>query len=351
MKIAIHQNHDVFNHSTSWDNEWISYCIKNKIEYSVVNCFDNDILKILKNFDVLLWHFNNYSLQEMQYARSILYSASEIGLRVFPDFNTSWHFDDKVAETLLLKSIEAPIPKTWTFFTYSSAIEFFKNRCNFPVVVKLKCGSGSNNVKLLNNENQAKLYAKKMFRNGLKSSPSLLFKVKSNIQSSKNWSTLIRRFYRIPDFIETFRNANKFSKEKGYVYIQEFIPNNGYDLKVVVVGEKLSFLAREVRKGDFRASGGGSINYNKEYLTEEIRKISFELSEKLGFQSMGYDFVIDKRDNCPKIVEISYGFSFTAQMELGGHWDKEGIWREESFNAPDEILKNLIEKNIKKGEA
>jgi glutathione synthase/RimK-type ligase-like ATP-grasp enzyme len=342
MKIAIHQNHEVFNHSTLWNKEWIEYCKQNKIEYGVVNCFDNNILEVLQEYDILLWHFNNYSLQDMLFARSILNSAQKMGLRVFPDFNTSWHFDDKVAETFLLNSVGAPIPKSWVFFTYKTAVSFFMNECNYPVVAKLRCGSGSNNVKLLKNNKDALKYARRMFGKGYRSAPSLLFKTKSNIRSSNNWETAIKRFKRIPDFIETLRNARKFPNEKGYIYLQEYVPNDGYDLKVVVVGDKLSFLARDVRKGDFRASGGGYINYDKALITSEIRKIAFDLSEKLGFQSMGYDFIIDKKDNTPKIVEISYGFSHTAQIGLGGYWNREDIWHEQPLNATIEILKMLL---------
>ena len=147
---------------------------------------------------------------------------------------------------------------------------------------------------------------------------------------------------RIPDFIESIRKTREFPREKGYVYLQTYIPNNGFDLKVVVVGDKLSFLSRNIRKGDFRASGGGSIEYDKELITQEVRKISFEISNRLKFQCMGYDFVIDRNTMKPKIIEISYGFAHKAQMDLGGYWDKDDNWHSEPLNAPVEIIKNIM---------
>jgi len=30
MKIAIHQNNEMFNHSTVWGKPWIEFCEKNK---------------------------------------------------------------------------------------------------------------------------------------------------------------------------------------------------------------------------------------------------------------------------------------------------------------------------------
>lgn len=342
MKIAIHQNHAIFNHSTMWDNEWIRYCKENSIDFEVVNCFENDILEKLQKFDILLWHFSNYSLQEMMYARTIINCASNLGLNVFPDFKTAWHFDDKVAETYLLKTINAPMPNSYMFYTYESAKDFLLSEPTFPIIAKLRSGSGSNNVTKLNNSKEGIMYAKKMFRKGIKASPSILFKTKSNLRSSKDWNAIKSRMRRIPDFMESIKKTRVFPREQGYVYFQDFIPNNGFDLKVVVVGEKLSFLSRNIRKGDFRASGGGSIEYSKELITQEVRRISFEISKKLGFQCMGYDFVIDNNTMEPKIIEISYGFSHKAQMDLGGYWDKDDNWHDEPLNAPVEIIKNLI---------
>lgn len=342
MRIAIHQNREVFDHSTIWNKVWINYCQDNKIDYEVVNCFDNNILETLRKFDVLLWHFNHYSLQEMLFARTILICAKNMGLKVFPDFCTSWHFDDKIAETYMLSTVDVPMPKSWVFYTKKTAMEFLDKFNEYPIVAKLRCGSGSCNVKLIKNKEYAKKHTQKMFSSGYKTAPSIIFKAKSNIKSSTNMKTLISRFKRIPDFIQSFTSANILPNEKGYVFFQEFIPNDGYDLKVVVVGDKLSFLARDVRKGDFRASGGGTIKYDHSLLTKEIRDIAFRISQELNFQSMGYDFVIDNRNNTPKIVEISYGFSHLAQIGLGGHWRKSGEWIDEPLNAPIEILENLI---------
>ncbi|MGD9678856.1 MAG: RimK family alpha-L-glutamate ligase [Vulcanibacillus sp.] len=350
MKVAIHQNKEIFSHSTSWVPAWIDYCEKNKIDYEVIDCYKNDIKSILKGFDILLWCTTNYSLQEKLFSKSILYSATQMNLKVFPNFNTIWHSDDKIAETYLLSSIDAPIPKSWIFVTKRSAEAFFEEDRQFPLVAKLKCGSGSTNVVLIKNKSEAKVYIKKMFGNGINSSPNPFFKAKSNIASANNLSTFISRLKRIPDFLESYRKASQFPNEKGYVYLQEFIPNDGYDLKVVVVGDKLSFLARNVRKNDFRASGGGTLIYDKSLITPEIRRISFDISKKLGFQCMGYDFVIDNRDKTPKIVEISYGFSYEAQIGLGGHWDNNDIWYEAPLNAPNEVLNNLVKNNrTKKG--
>jgi glutathione synthase/RimK-type ligase-like ATP-grasp enzyme len=342
MRVAIHKNDKIFNHSTTWGNYWIEICEKNNLSYEVVDCYDNNTLDILKNFDCLLWHFNNYSIQDMMFARTILNSVKRLGLKVFPDFNTSWHFDDKIAETYLLNSVEAPIPQSWMFYTLIDCVNWLNTFSNFPIVAKLRCGSGASNVKLIRNRNEAVAYAKRMFNKGFKTAPSVIYKTKSNVKSAKDWETIKKRFKRIPDFIETLKNARKFPNEKGYVYFQEFIPNDGYDIKIVVIGDKLSYIVRNVRQGDFRASGGGELYFNKELVNMDIIKSAFATSDKLGFQCMGYDYVIDNRDGKGKIVEISYGFSHTSLLLAEGYFDRNGVWYNVPLNAPIEVIKSLL---------
>lgn len=342
MKVAIHQNKEIFHHSTNWNTSWIEYCAKNGIEYSVLNCFDNNIIEVLKGYDCLLWHFNNYSLQEMLFARGILYSAKNMGLKVFPDYPTSWHFDDKVAETYLLSSAGAPMPQFWVFYSMNDFMQWESMGCNYPIVAKLRCGSGSGNVTLLNNKRQAVSYAGRMFHHGLTTGPKVLLKTKSNIKSSRDFNTVLKRLKRIPDFLETINKSKEFPKEKGYVYLQEYIPNDGFDLKIAVIGDKLSFIARNVRSGDFRASGGGSLYFDKSLVSQDILQSAFHISDQIGFQCMGYDYVIDNRNKAGKIVEMSYGFSHSALMQAKGYWDREGNWHEEPLNAAEEVLKNLL---------
>src|SRR5262249_26049534 len=46
-----------------------------------------------------------------------------------------------------------------------------------------------------------------------------------------------------------------YARQKNYVYFQEFIPNDSYDLRVIVVGNWVFGYYRKALPGDFRASG------------------------------------------------------------------------------------------------
>ena len=342
MKVAIHENKSMSDHSTYWSKPWIDYCESKNIDYSLVNCFDTNIISKLSEYDCLLWFFDNFVLQDMLFARSILNAAQKMGLKVFPDFNTSWHFDDKIAETYLLQTIDAPIPKSWVFYSKEEAVRWLKSKAHYPLVAKIRSGSGSHNVKLIETPTQAIKYADKMFGKGYRNVPNLLFKTKSNIRSAGDWKTFKARLKRAPEFFSTLSHAKLLPKERGYVYFQEYIPNDGYDLKVVVIGDKLSYIGRKSRTGDFRASGGGSLFFDRSLVSPEIQKSAFEISSRLGFQCMGFDYVVDNRTNKGIIVEISYGFSYQALLQAKCFCDKAGNWHEEPLNAPEEIIENII---------
>lgn len=343
MKVLINQWSGPL-HSTSWVNPWEEYLKKNSISYDKADLFAVDAIETLKNYDVLLWHFGQYVWTDMLEARSILYSAKMLGLKVFPDFNDAWHFDDKIAEMYALQAVGAPIPKSQVYYNMNTLKQALASgKIEFPIVAKLRTGSGSHNVKLIHSKPQLLRYARRMFGRGYDPAPSLLYKTSSNIRSSHDKATFLAKLKRAPEFLRTRRGAKQFPNEKGYVYLQEFIPSDGYDMKIVVVGDKLSGLYRPIRSHDFRASGGGEVLYNKDLFSENIIRSAFAAADAIGFKCVGFDYVVDNRTGEGKIVEMSYGFSHTAVMGMGGWFDRDCKWHEEALNAPAELLKNILE--------
>lgn len=342
-RIAIHKDSVSITHSGSWVLVWAEYCQQNQLDYKFIDLLRCNPIETLKNFQVLLWHVEQYNHAEMMEARSILQSAKKMGLKVFPDFNDCWHFDDKIAEMYLLQSIGAPIPRYEVYYDLKT-IE--KKNLVFPVVAKLRSGSGSHNVKLIRNHSALMSYASRMFSKGFNPSPSLLFKASSNVKSSHSKQQFFAKLKRAPEFLRTLAGARRFPNEKDYVFLQEFIPNEGYDMKVVVVGDKCTYVVRPVRTGDFRASGGGEVFFDKSYYKEQIIKSAFAMSDAIGCQCMGYDFVVDNRTGRGVVIEMSYGFSYQALASSGGYYDRKMNWHDEPLIAPHEIIKNIIKNGI-----
>ena len=345
MRIAILYDEQEKLHSTNWSLVWKEYCEENNIFYKIINPYKIGVINKLMDFDIILWHYSNYSFKDMLMAKNILNTLEDQGKKVFPSFKDAWHFDDKLAETYLLESINAPIPKSFYYYNLNDLEEAINAKeIGFPIIAKLRNGSGSHNVKKVDSAEELIQYGKKMFTSGLSSAPSLMYKASSNIKSSKSLKTFVNRAKRIPEFLKSLANAKKFNIERGYVYLQEFVPNDGYDLKIVVVGDKLSYIGRNIRQGEFRASGGGDLFYDSSKVTKNVIDSAFKTTNSLGFKCMGYDYVVDSKTGEGKIIEISYGFSHQAVLEARGHFDKEGKWYDEPLNAPIEILKNLLNK-------
>lgn len=341
MKIAILFDKNDKLHSTNWSIPWLEYCIEHELDHEIINPFVHGVIKKLLEFDIVLWHYSNYSFRDMLIAKNILFSLEEQGKKVFPSFRDAWHYDDKLAETYLLESVNAPIPKSYYYYDIES-LKLDIDKFSFPIIAKLRNGSGSHNVEMIKSKQELLSYGKKMFTSGINSAPSLFYKASSNIKSSKSLKTFINRAKRIPEFLITLSNAKKFNVERGYVYLQEFVPNDGCDFKIVVVGNKLSFIGRNIRKGEFRASGGGDLFYDNNRVTKDVIESAFNISDTLGFQCMGYDYVVNSKTQKGIIIEISYGFSHQALLSAGGYFDRNGKWYDEPLNVPFEVIKQML---------
>lgn len=332
MKIAIHQR------SGSFSDQWISYCVKNNIPHKIVNCYDNDIVHQLDDCDALMWHHSHSNYKDVLFAKQLLYSVQAAGKRVFPDFSTNWHFDDKVGQKYLLESIGAPLVPSYVFYTKKEALEWI-NQTSFPKVFKLRGGAGAANVKLVRSKRDAEKLVNKAFGRGFSQFNrwnNLNERIRKYRNGKDNFTGLIKGVGRL---IVPTEFAKMHSREKGYVYFQEFIPNNEYDTRIVVIAEKAVAERRMVRENDFRASGSGSFSYDN--INQQALRIAIDVANQLKLQSVAFDFVEDGNSR-PLIVEMSYGFGTIGISNAPGYWDSSLNWHEGKFNPQDWMLKDLI---------
>lgn len=337
MKIAIHHR------ERSFSKYWIDYCKTNGIEYKIVNAYDTNIIEHVKDCDVFMWHFHHADYRDMQFAKSLLFSLQKRGMKVFPNFNTCWHFDDKIAQKYLLEAIDAPLVPTYVFHTEKEAIEWAEST-TYPKVFKLKGGAGASNVKLARTKKDAKKLISLCFGRGIH---QYRFgeKIKEEWRKYRLGKSSLRQLLRPVFYQLTKRYPNEFDhfhgKECGYAYFQDFIPNNTFDIRVCVVGDKAFGLKRYTRDNDFRASGSGNISYSKSEIDERCVEIAFNVARKLDTQSIAFDFIFDK-ENIPLIVEISYGFTTSAYFACEGYWTNDILWHNGNLNFCGCIIENLI---------
>lgn len=334
MKIAIHQR------KHSFSERWISYCEREGIAYKVVDAFASDIVAQVKDCDAFLWHHSHAHGKDVITAKRILFALEHAGIPVFPNFRTGWFFDDKVAQKYLLEAMDAPVVPSFVFYDKQSALDWANNTA-FPKVFKLKGGAGSANVRLVRSKAEAEKLVNKAFGRGFPSYDA--------------WGGLKERISRWRNGKDSFTNVLKglgrfvyktdldktFGREKGYAYFQEFMPDNDFDLRIVLVDNRAFAVKRLVRKGDFRASGSGSIIYAKNEIDSHCVQIAFDVNQKLQSQSIAFDFIFDSEKQ-PLIVEISYGYAVEAYDPCPGYWDADLNWHEGSFVPQEWMIEALL---------
>jgi glutathione synthase/RimK-type ligase-like ATP-grasp enzyme len=338
IMIAIHDRKDSFS------EEWIKYCEKKGIPFKIVDCYKSDIINELHDCDALMWHIHHAITKDIIFAKQLMFSLETVGKSVFPDFRTMWHFDDKIGQKYLLEAFNAPLVPSYVFYKKADALRWV-NETVFPKVFKLRGGASSINVKLVKTKADAVKLVRRGFGSGFRSY-SAFFYLKESIRKQKLGSS---------SFIDILRNTirlvykselDKYShNEKGYIYFQDFVPNNDHDIRVIVIDGKIFAVKRMVRDNDFRASGSGVILYNKELFDKPTLKLSLEIAKKLRSQCVAFDFIYQGGN--PMIVEISYGFSLPAYKDCPGYWTEDLIWHEGEFNPYGWMVDNVISEMTK----
>jgi len=339
MKIGIHSGKYGFS------DRWIAYCESKSIPFKIVNCYNSNIIEQLSDCSALMWHFQQGNPRDIIFAKQLIYALQTKGIKIFPDFNTMWHFDDKVGQKYLLEAIQAPFVPTWVFYDKSNAISWSKT-AKYPLVLKLRGGAGSENVKLVKDRQQARHLISKAFRSGF-SQYNALGNLKERIRKYKlGRTTLIVVLKGVLRLINPPLSAKYKGKDRGYIYFQKFIPGNYYDIRVIVVDNKSFAIKRMVRENDFRASGSGHIHYSKDNFDEQLIQLSVSLAKKLMSQCVAFDFVFENEK--PLVLEISYGFVKEGYDKCPGYWDEDLKWHEGPFNPYGWMVESIIRSINKK---
>jgi glutathione synthase/RimK-type ligase-like ATP-grasp enzyme len=264
-----------------------------------------------------------------------------MGKFVFPNYNTCWHFNDKIAQKYLLDSINAPIPNTHIYYDYESAVEWVE-KANYPIVFKLKSGAGAKNVKLVRGKKDARRLCNKAFNGGMSSITEYFSDYQTKIFKTRAKKNYFEKLLRAPKVIlNLFRLKNQLPKEKGYILFQEYLPNNSYDTRITIIGNRAFSFIRHNRNNDFRASGSGNIDYDQRKIDLNAVKIAFEISKLIGSQSMAFDLLYDQ-ENQIKIIEISYGFNRNVILNCPGYWDISLNWIGGNFHPEHLIIEDAI---------
>ena len=324
MKLAIHHR------PGSFSDRWIKYCDINGINYKLVNCYDNTLIEQLKDCNALMWHHHQTNSKDILIAKPILFALEQAGIKVFPDFRTNWHFDDKAGQKYLLEALGIQLVSSYLFFEKKTALAWTEST-TYPKVFKLRGGAGASNVKLINTKKEARKTINRAFQEGISNYDPMVSlkerwrKYRLGKTSIKDVGKGLIRFVYPPRFVKAL------GKEWGYVYFQDFIPGNDCDIRVVVVGDKAYAIKRMVRENDFRASGSGIFGcYDKSEIPISAVQSAFAANEKIKAQCVCFDFLF--KEEKPLLLEISYGTVAKSYDRCQGYWDNTLKWHKGKFN-------------------
>jgi glutathione synthase/RimK-type ligase-like ATP-grasp enzyme len=219
-------------------------------------------------FDALIWRAKHTPTIK-RLARKLIYYFNEgMGIPTFPSWPAYWHYDDKVAQYFLFRQRGVPTPRTFAFFGRHEAADFVR-RAALPIVYKCAHGAGSANVGLLTSRAGAASYVRKAFGRGL------------------------RTFFRS-------------ERQRGYVLLQEFLPGNPGDYRLVCYGDSLVCgFFRHNRPGVPLASGSGE--FSTPDLPTDLLDLVAGVQRRLGNTIMSYD-VLKDRTGAWVVVEMSVIF-------------------------------------------
>lgn len=320
--IAIHPDKtNDKNNSDSSAPYWIEYLQQKGCRIKLVDAYSSDIIEQVRGCQGFMWRWLHGGYDARIARRIIPVIENYLHIPCFPDLATCWHYDDKVAQKYLFEACQIPHPKTWYFTDKSRALHWVEKDAVFPLVLKLSEGAGSTGVTLIHSKNEAIHWLNLLFDNGIVSLNKIHFscRIKDSIKYSfdsifKGWAN-----HRLGGNLLSY----------GYILFQEFLPNNNWDIRVTIIGNRAFAFRRYNRENDFRASGSGLIDYNLSNSEHVFIKLGFDIAKALRCQSIAIDGLWN--GNTPVVVEISYTYVQKAIFDSPGYWTKgcqegEFIW-------------------------
>ena len=325
MLIALHKDTE---YAECIADIWAGYLTAQGVEVRWVDLLSHNALDQVHGCDGVMWRWGHKPTDKLAAYRILHSIETYLGIPVFPDHRTCWHYEDKLSQYYLLKAAGVPTPETWVFWEKGKALEW-AYETNYPKVFKLSSGaSGSNVIKVMNSSDALALIDR-MFGAGIYDSYI-------NRRPAPNTLSLWRRFKKVARRCKVAARyavdgrpigvpGRRWLLEKGYVYFQEFIPHR-FETRVTVIGDRAWGTLRTPPPGDFRASlKEGIWDRDPKGIDLNCVKIAFKISERLELQSGMIDFLT--ANGSPLVSELSYPMGWrSAQPRYPGYWNRSLDW-------------------------
>ncbi|HET7433506.1 MAG TPA: hypothetical protein VFN10_02205 [Thermoanaerobaculia bacterium] len=246
-----------------------------------------------------------------------------------------WLFDDKIAQTYLLRAANLPTPRTWILWNYEEALEFLRG-ATYPLVAKLSFGFRGLNVGLLRDRAEAESLAHRVFGEGvfrLHETPLAL--LRSSLRRFRD--VLRRRAGHAPKPLP--------DQQRNALLLQEFVAGNDFDTRVNVIGDRAFAWRRENAPNDFRASGANRQKLEPSQIDRAPIRLALRAARTLNMRTAAVDMLLRKEGE-PLISEISFFFEPFIVRRCQGHYVLAGEqlqWVDGAVEPETAILDDFLE--------
>ena len=250
---------------------------ENNIQYEYFDVKKSSFIIKAQKFDVIVWRTLSSYCDKCEATDKIEFMQDFMGKMTLPSKESLWYYEDKVREQWLFDYYHLPAIKTFISYSKAEAEDFIK-KAKYPFISKDRTCSSSEGVILVKNIGQAQNICRRIFGSGM-------------------------------DLYE------KYIRQKNYVLFQEFVPNRGFDLRVIMVGNSYFGYYRFPRNGDYKASGSGVVE--KKEIPLEVLLLAKKVRVCLPkTYLLAVDFLQDSRDNKYYIIESSIFISIETCEQL-----------------------------------
>jgi glutathione synthase/RimK-type ligase-like ATP-grasp enzyme len=343
FKIAIQPDEVVHPNGKrqSFSERWIELARAQDIEAVPVDVFSRDVISSISACDAFMWRCSS-SAHPRVYAKRLLYAVEAgLGLPVFPSLKSSWYFEDKIGQCYFFHTAGIPTPATDIFWTRQQA-ERFCDAATYPFVLKLAGGHQSSNVRLVRNRDEALFYVDQLFIRGV---------VSLGYRSASRPRLLLRRLRTATEVVKGRNPSGSTAQAElqyGYFYAQEFLPDNGSNVCVTIIGNRAFAFRCLNRPGDFRTSGTtGRMDWDPETIGEDAVRLAYQVARKLEAQTVAMDIL--RRGSEPVVVELTLNYASWSVRECPGHWILKGEaesgdleWVQGSLCPEDAIFEDFV---------
>lgn len=325
MKVGLLLNSN--NRLSSYNETFRNILLINDIPFRIIDPNSFSLLDDLKECSHLLFRHSQGDTDLKIYDTVYAIAHRVFGIKCLPDFESFWPYEDKIKEYYLLKSNGFPIIESYIFWNLENADAFLKD-AHFPIVAKLPKGAASSNVVIVNSSTEGKKINRQVFSKGVKAGG---LNSRSNLSSFRKSGILkygkvsLRSFLLNTGIIKDKSYFPEWQIQKDAIMYQKYLPNNFFDQRIIVIGKRAIGARRFVRKNDFRASGSGDFDLDPSKIDPRCIEIAFNISDKMNFHTMAYDFIYDE-DNNPYINEFGYCFADYVVKACPGYWDEKLSW-------------------------